>query len=829
MLRSVLIVLLLGFALCGFGQSSVPRLRELGNEHFDATQYIEATKFFEKVVELDKKDYESYYKLGMSYYKTLNYEGAKKHFSKLINIQNNEYADLSTYHYGNILKLQSYFKTASEIFALLLSKSNVDDVLLELARKQLEGCELAISNKKNSRGYSIEEMENLNSPFHDFGATINPNNGALVIVSTRNLHDNQYGAIQYGGLLPDLIQFTEKNRRWANTSSKNRFNRLNSEWAEGSGSFTADGKSFFFTSCRSQDGADCKIMVSHLINDKWGDPIALNKYINLDSAENKQPSISPTGDTLFFVSNRPGGFGGSDIWMSLKGDGDDSWTPAINLGDVINTSSNEITPYYSAAFECLMFSSNGHVGYGGHDIFAAKGESFFEPELYNLGAPFNSPLDDTYFSIGNGRGFISSNRKDHENLNLYTFNVSNERLYLSLLISGETLLDEKIVARYRNIRALDLVTFRIEDNEGFEVFDPVKTEISKTNILEEVILDKKPATTPTEEELIASNETVNDVDLVVSSGSKAQSLTNAFLGNDGAADLSYSSDTNYGDESLQDKERDYNPIRINREVTRRRSGRTNGLMVIEELPENVKNLPKLDYEKLYFRFGSAKLSPGSKSALISLISQLKNNESLVEHLQITTYTDEIGTDKYNLWLSQARGMAIKQFLESNGVSSQRITVTAIGEGNQVARGDEWYHHQFNRRAEISVFSQRPIKIEKSELVVLRQGMSFEDAADKLGVSLSKLKALNKIDNEFLERGQVLRVGEDFGTADLNYFLDETDVKFNFFSYKISEGETLSSIAEKFRTPEELLLELNKIEGQLELETGDEIFVYNLNF
>lgn len=801
----IFVVLLLYFSVFTALSQSVPRLRKLGNQHFEATQYIDAIKYYEKLIGLDRRDMESTFRLATSYHKTLNFEKAKTHFSEVIKAQDSTYAHLASYQYGNILKLQGYFSTASEVFKAIIAKPNVDSYLLELARKQKEGCQLAIDYEKKERGYVIEEMEEVNSTYHDFGATINPINQSLVFVTTRNLHDNQYEAIQYGGLLPDLIQFTKKNKRWSNTSSKNKFDRLNTEWAEGSGSFTGDGKAFYFTSCKSGEGADCKIMVSRLVDARWSTPEPLNDYVNLPDTENKHPFITASEDTLFFASNRPGGYGGSDIWMSMRGEGYDTWTPCINLGDIINTVSNEITPYYSSAFECLLFASDGHVGYGGYDIFAVKGESFFEPEIYNLGAPFNSPLDDTYFSIAEGSGFLSSNRTNHENLNLYTFSVPNEKLYLSLLISGESLIDQRIVARYRNVRSLDLVTFRIEDHQGFEIFDPVKKKKETPSLIQDSPYRKTDSMAlpiggssliATAEEDIVSEE--SDIILV-----------------------SNYQNSNYISTSAEDPGQE---IYLSREIPKRPKVRIQNQ---QSLPSELANLQRFEYEKLYFKFGSSVINYNTQLALKSLIEQLRSQEQALKYIQIISNTDDVGTAGYNMDLSQDRGQSIKNYLVSKGVSSDRIIITARGESNPVSKGTTWYHRQFNRRAEIVVYADNPIKLNSSRLVVLRKEMTLEEAADRLSMPFQKLKALNQLYNETLQKGQVIRTGDTYASFSLEYFLDETDVKFNFFPYKVQEGETIASVASKFKTPEELLVEINQLES--DLVQGDEIYVYNFSF
>lgn len=480
----VYLVLLLTIVSLAVSSQSIPKLVGIADELFEAKRYIDAIEFYQKISGIDKKNYLAKYRLGFCYNKTLRYEEAKKTFIELGTNEPNDYQALALYYYANLLKLESDFEKADSLYSYLVSLPSADGDVIKLSQKQKEGCLLALRQKEVDKGYRITLLEEVNSKFHDFGAVVNPSTKELVFASTRNLPGVQYEGSQFDGVLPDLVAYEKRsNDKWRFSNLKKDFSSLNTKWSEGSGSFTQDGETFYFSSCRGENGSDCGIMVSYLVDEKWTEPVLLNEYINEPGSENKQPTISYTGDTLFFSSDRAGGIGASDIWMSLKGLDLESWTPAINMGDVINSTENDITPYYSSAFGCLLFASNGHVGYGGYDLYAAKGESFFEPEVYNLGYPFNSTLDDTYFAISDTVGFLSSNREDQRNLNLYSFGLSNERLFLSLLISGESLIDSRIVSRYRDVRSLDLVTFRVEDYQGYELFDPVKRDKPKPSIL----------------------------------------------------------------------------------------------------------------------------------------------------------------------------------------------------------------------------------------------------------------------------------------------------------------------------------------------------------
>ncbi|MEO9870990.1 OmpA family protein [Ekhidna sp.] len=463
---------------------SVPKLIKIADELYQNDRFTDAIEYYDKIAGIDKENYLARFRLANCYNKALLYEKAKETFLELSTSVGHEYRARSIYNYANLLKKESRFGEADSLYFFLISIPDAEPYLVELSRKQREGCQLALRQKQLNKGFSIEIFEGINSDFHDFGAVVNPVNKQVVLATTRNLSGIQNEDIQYEGLLPDLVSFESRgNGRWRISSSDQRFSNLNTKWGEGSGSFTRDGQTFYFSTC--EDGSACTIMVSYLENDRWTSPVALNAYINEPGSQNKHPSISTTGDTLFFSSNRTGGTGGSDIWMSLKGLEKESWTPAINMGAVINTPENEITPYYSSAFECLLFASDGHVGYGGYDTYAAKGESFFEPQIYNLGDPFNSTWDDLYFAISDTVGFLSSNRLDNEILNIYNFNVSDERLFLSLLISGESLIDARLASKFKDIQSLDLVTFRVEDYAGYDLFEPIRPSKPKPKILED--------------------------------------------------------------------------------------------------------------------------------------------------------------------------------------------------------------------------------------------------------------------------------------------------------------------------------------------------------
>ncbi len=173
--------------------------------------------------------------------------------------------------------------------------------------------------------------------------------------------------------------------------------------------FTADGKTMYFTYAKPVKGSDqgAKIYVSNRASGTWGEPQEVKLFAD-STISCGHPSLSANGDTLYFASDAPDGFGGKDIYFA-ENDGNE-WINVTNLGKAINTAGDEMYPTIRAN-GTLYFASNGHPGYGGLDLFKA------EPQdttwlLYNMGAPFNSSGDDfgITFAGETENGFFSTNR-----------------------------------------------------------------------------------------------------------------------------------------------------------------------------------------------------------------------------------------------------------------------------------------------------------------------------------------------------------------------------------------------------------------------------------
>lgn len=206
--------------------------------------------------------------------------------------------------------------------------------------------------------------------------------------------------------------------------------------------FTQDGRTMYFTYSKPINGQDlgAKIYKSERASGEWGEAQEVKLFAD-SSITCGHPALSANGDTLYFVSDAPGGIGGKDIWMAVWNESE--WAAPTPLGKGINTSSDEMYPYVHAD-GTLYFASNGHPGYGGLDIFKAVQDTTQKDTcvwiLYNMGMPFNSNGDDfgVTFAGETQDGFFSSNRNDKKGYDkIYQFWLPEMVFSVEGLVSDE--------------------------------------------------------------------------------------------------------------------------------------------------------------------------------------------------------------------------------------------------------------------------------------------------------------------------------------------------------------------------------------------------------
>jgi len=304
------------------------------------------------------------------------------------------------------------------------------------ADQEIRACELTIEWLRNPEAYKVEELKDLNSKESDFSPAYGRDDfGLIYFTSSRDdaAGNKTHGAT--GQSYTDIFESRiDKKSKW---STPVPVGVINTEFEEGTPSFSSDYKELYFTKCESgkRERKGCEIMYSTKTGDSWSDP--KNIGILPDSVVAAHPSLSPDGSTLYFASDIAGGFGKKDIWKVTRPQGG-AWSKPVNLGPDINTPGDELFPYVRED-GTLYFSSDGLIGMGGLDIFKAKPQPDGSWIVQNMKSPVNSFADDfgIAFENGNEKGIFSSTRKGKGNDELYSFELPPMKFNVTGLVKDE--------------------------------------------------------------------------------------------------------------------------------------------------------------------------------------------------------------------------------------------------------------------------------------------------------------------------------------------------------------------------------------------------------
>jgi len=297
-----------------------------------------------------------------------------------------------------------------------------------------------IDTLRPPQGVLLNMGYGVNSEKEDYGPTIGNVDNVLLFTSKRNSKVDAFGKT----VNEDLF-FTIKNDTvWGFAEE---FKTINTPYNEGSASLSKDGKHLFFARCNSPDSyGNCDLFIADLMPDStWGRVRNLGPTINTVSWDS-QPSLSHSGDTLFFASDRIGGFGLSDIYYSVK-DGNGNWGKALNLGPIVNTRAFEVSPFFHHKFNVLYFSSNGQpLNFGDFDIYKSYrlGTQWGEPK--NIGPLVNGPGSEYYFTIDSQSHrlyYARSMEDDKKNLDLHSFPVPMEAQPDAVAVLKGTLINKE--------------------------------------------------------------------------------------------------------------------------------------------------------------------------------------------------------------------------------------------------------------------------------------------------------------------------------------------------------------------------------------------------
>jgi outer membrane protein OmpA-like peptidoglycan-associated protein/tetratricopeptide (TPR) repeat protein len=386
----------------------------LASQSIDEHSYPEAIQLLQKAVSIDDKFIEAHAQLGDIMHLQRDNKGSVAEFKKVITLS----PDFSRAVYIKLSDIEiseALYPDALTHLQKYLTYAGITDANKYYAQKLIRDCLFAMEAVKHPIAFKPINM----------GPNINTANDEYSPVSTAD--DKTIIYTRQIALNEDFFQSSKANNEWQKSVYlSDKINTPN--YNEGSESVSQDGKFLFFTGCNRPDGhGRCDIYVAQKKGEDWGKPFSLSSPVNTGGWES-QPSISADGRTLYFVSNRKGGYGGYDIWKStLTANG---WGEPENLGPNINTPYNEQSPFIHPDDSTLYFCSNGWPGMGGQDLFVSRLDKTGHWQVpKNLGYPINTNGDESGLSLtANGSfAFFSSNKLDgYGGFDIYTFELPVE-------------------------------------------------------------------------------------------------------------------------------------------------------------------------------------------------------------------------------------------------------------------------------------------------------------------------------------------------------------------------------------------------------------------
>jgi flagellar motor protein MotB len=272
------------------------------------------------------------------------------------------------------------------------------------------------------KGVYLNMGNTINSEYEDYGPTLNLEEDIFIFTSRRSPRTINSPANE------DIYFSKKMGENWVEAESFGK--PINSIYNEGSATLSRDGNTLYFARCDSPDGlGNCDLFVaSKLKNGNWGNVKNLGKNVN-STAWDSQPTLSTQEDTLYFASDRLGGFGLSDIYFTYKTRSGE-WAPAQNMGPVINTRQSEVSPFYHPKYQVLYFSSQGQLyNFGDFDIYKTNRVRGQWQEPKNLGPLVNGKGSEYYFTIDADSKklyYARSEAENLKNLDLFSFPLPME-------------------------------------------------------------------------------------------------------------------------------------------------------------------------------------------------------------------------------------------------------------------------------------------------------------------------------------------------------------------------------------------------------------------
>lgn len=646
------------FVVSGQDQKS---LIATGDKHYSKKDYKNALAAYLAAQEINPDDAYLNFKIGLTYLYSETKSKAATYIDKAYRLNPAVNPDID-YHLGIAFQNTNSFKQAIEHFERFKKKNNK---LASIANEKIAECQIADSLSQNELNVIIENLgDGVNTPFNDYSPIISADGNTLIFTSNRT---DDLSKAKANANFEDIYVSYKNGTKWSvpKTISPN----INIKYNDAAASLSPDGKTLFLY----YEEGEGDIYTSTRNGDIWSEPKPLNKNINTAMFWETCASVTADGQKLFFASNRPGGVGELDIYMSqLDAKGD--WGKAVNLGPIINTPNNEDSPFIHHDGVTLYFSSDGHPRLGNSDIFVSEfvNNKWKKPE--NMGYPLNSWEYDGFFTLSpdKKRGYFSTAKEG---------GLGDADIY------SITFLEPKYKPKPKPVIAkVEEEKVKPELPKHEEFVDP-EIEIHKiakvVTLLKGKVIDERNAAP-----LSAIISLVDNVTNKVITKINSHPTTGEF-------ELTIPHGGNYG-VATEKAGYLFNSINFNLpQFAEYQEIDTHIIMVKAEVGS------KVVLRNLFFDIGKSDLKQESIAEVENIRELLVNDKTL--RVQINGHTDNMGNAAANKALSLRRASSVVNYLVQHGISADRLSAKGYGsERPIVSNDDEEGGREINRRTEIEI-------------------------------------------------------------------------------------------------------------------------------
>lgn len=386
-----------------------------GDKAMKQGDYYSASLYYYQAIEFESEDPQLYYKAAEACRLYNDYENAIRFYNLAISNDKENQFPLAVFWLATMKKFTGDYEQSKLYFNKYFNLHYQDSSSYYVQRAKMESsnCDSAVAIMKDTVPAKVENLgSTINSVFSDFAGQ--QTSDSTLYYSSLRFITKASEKKKTKNFVSKILQSRSKNATWMQPDLLD--STINNEnYFVGNSSLSPNHKLMIFTNCiQSGPNLICELFESLFEKGEWSTARRLDDTINIKGFTSTQPCLAANGAegyVLYFVSDRPGGYGKLDIWKSSRSM-DGKYSPPVNLGARINTAEDDLTPYFNSLTQTLYFSSDGHPGLGGYDVFQSELKNNEYQYSGNIGYPLNTSYNEIYFSVNSNdkTGLLSSNR-----------------------------------------------------------------------------------------------------------------------------------------------------------------------------------------------------------------------------------------------------------------------------------------------------------------------------------------------------------------------------------------------------------------------------------